>query len=862
MANELPVLGTRSTVARLPAVLVRRPRLDARLADRCRRPVTLVCAPPGSGKTTLVTAWLTSRRRRDVVALTVDGRDNARGQLARIVVAALVECGALSPGSVAGAAGWSALLDAAFAELRVGGQRRILVLDDVQELRSRDALATLAYLVERAPPELQLVMCSRADPPVRLTRMRLAERLGEIRYDDLAFDMIETRALLDAHGLRLTRAQVLALWRRTQGWVAGLRLAAYALQGEADPAEFVDGAAGTESHIADYLLRELFSRQDEPLQRFMLRTSVAARLTPELAHELTDDPAAEARLAELTRNGVFLAELPELQEHVWYRYHAMVSVLLEARLRQQHRELADELHRRAAAWFAANGMPVDAEDHARAARHWPMVGDLAVGRWTDGVLAGAEPDGDWLAGVPSHAIATSGSLSLLAAAEACRQGDRAAADSFRARARRLAREAGSAPATPTPAAPTGPAPLAPPLVDIAYARAFGADAAGRGALTQLHAWSEGGDGSTADQLAELRGIELDLDDGRVGRARQRAATLARRAESTWTGVEARGVLALAAAVDGEVEDAERHALPVLAEGSVGDGPGIGVPRTEAARSVAALALALCHAARGEHRSALDQAAVELPAGADRWLRAVARAVHAALRTPGGAFVGLAAGDTAHPLVTRALVALGTLEAVDPQGRVRVLGGPLEAAVLLARQRWHSGDPAGVLAAVGDPRDARHRPATPCHPRTLIERDCLVALGAAATGAGETAIDAVRRALVAAERTRIYAPLRDRAPSLSSVLAAHVEDLNGHEPLVAELIDRARVSSAPAFVEPLTERERAVLRQLPTLRSNQEIAATMHVSVNTVKTHLKSLYRKLGVASRREAVRRGRALELV
>ena len=427
MGDELPLLGPRSSLARLPEAMVRRPRLDSLLADRARRQVTLISAPPGSGKTTLVTAWLASRSRRDVM-LTVDGRDNERDQLAGVIVAALVHRGAIAPEEIDATLPATTLLDAAFGQLERAG-KRVLVLDDLQELRSRHALRTLAYLVERAPAALDLVLCSRADPPIRLTRLRLEGRLGEIRNDSLAFDLAETSTLLAAHGLTLTRSQVQALWRRTEGWVAGLRLAACALQGEADPAEFVQGAAGTETAIADYLLKELLTRQDEAIQRFMLRTSVVGRLTTDLAEVLTDDPAVSKRLGELERNGVFLAEL---EDRTWYRYHSLFGTLLEARLRQQHRHLADELHRRATAWFIANDMPGEAEVHARASADWPMVGRLAADRWVARVLDGAETNDGLLAGVPARAVAANESLTVLAAAEACSRGDRSAADAHRA----------------------------------------------------------------------------------------------------------------------------------------------------------------------------------------------------------------------------------------------------------------------------------------------------------------------------------------------------------------------------------------------------------------------------------------------
>jgi len=393
-------------------------------------------------------------------------------------------------------------------------------------------------------------------------------------------------------------------------------------------------------------------------------------------------------------------------------------------------------------------------------------------------------------------------------------------------------------------------PLARSLLDIRYARVFGANARARAATADLRA-GDGGAVATTLRLAELRTIGLDLDDGRIERVRRQAAALALAADSTWIGAEARALLALADAVEGELGPATRNGEQALAEMS---------PAGRAARHMATLAAALCHAQRGEHRHAVDAlSAGQAPAPADRAVLAVDGAVHAALRTPGTPFIGLEGEDAEHPLVVRALVALGVLEALDSTGRVRMMGGPLEEAVLLARQRWRSGNGAGVVSVLSDrPRRGSRR----YHPRTLIERAGLLALGAADRGDRGAALVALRDALLATGKTGIWAPLLVLAPDLTDLLETRSDELGPHQGLALDLVDRARTSPAPAYVEPLTERETSVLCHLPTLMSNHEIADVMHVSVNTVKTHLKSLYRKLGVASRREAVLRGRALELL
>src|SRR5919106_1286234 len=289
----------------------------------CRSPWCRL--PPGAGKTTLVTAALADHR--GFVPLVVDRRHNEACRLAGVIADTLgvAVSGAQELPTVKGIQSAASLLDATFSQVERAGRRRVLALDDVQELASPDPLGTLAYLVERAPVGLDVVLCSRADPPIRLTRLRLDGRLREIRNDQLAFDHTEAAELLAAHGVRPTRGQMDAIWRRTQGWAAGLRLAACALQREADPRELVDSMAATESAIVDYLLEELLTRQDRGLQQFLLRTSVAGRLTADLAQSLAADALAADRLAELERQGVVVADL---DDPTWYRYHPLFAALL------------------------------------------------------------------------------------------------------------------------------------------------------------------------------------------------------------------------------------------------------------------------------------------------------------------------------------------------------------------------------------------------------------------------------------------------------------------------------------------------------------------------------------------------------
>jgi LuxR family maltose regulon positive regulatory protein len=563
--------------------------------------------------------------------------------------------------------------------------------------------------------------------------------------------------------------------------------------------------------------------------------------------------------------------LTEADGHTWYRYHSLFATLLQARLHLHQPDLADNLHQRAAAWFLDEDMPVEAEAHARAAGDWALLSRLARRRWVERTLAGEDSSDGLLARVPPTALTGNEALALLAAAEACTRLDRAAADTFRETAHELAASAPLRPAGPDePAVVDATPPQARALLDIAYARAFGADARARTAVSTLRSTVPSLDvdadvDADAARLADLRSIGLDLDEGDTQRARANAAALAVTAGSTWIGAEAFALQAIVEAVEAELDLAHRHGKLVLATAA----------SWPVARHVASLAIALCHALRGEQRQALDSlgdaGALHLP---DAWLRGVDGAVRAGVRAPGTALGGLDVGDAARPVVKRALVALGVLEAVDTTGRVHPTGGPVEASVVLARQRWRVHDAAGVLSVLGyaggtgvlsvlgDSGGGQSTGPGTGHARTAIERDALVALAVAHLGDRAATEQALDRVLDGVATSGIWAPLLALGPDLAAPLEIHPPDLGRHHGLALQLIERFHQSPGPAFVAPLTTRETALLRLLPALMTYNDIAGNLHISVNTVKTHLKSLYRKLGVASRREAVQRGRALELL
>lgn len=892
MRRNLAV-GTKCSIPRVPETLVRRQRLETMLADGERAQVTLVCGAPGAGKTTLLASWLASSPAVDAAWLTLDGRDNEPRRFAALVTAALERAGTLQ-----GIGGppyeGDDLLDAVFEHLARRGRTCVLVIDDLHELSSRSALRTLTHLVDQAPPVLDLVLCSRADPPVPWGRLVLAGRLRQVRNADLRFSPEEAGELFTHHGVTLGRDDTRALCDRTEGWAAGLRLAACALSGDADPRRFVLSAAATQVAVSDYLLTEVLDRQDEGVHQFLLRTSVVDRITPDLAVTLTGDARAGERLYALERRGIFLVEMDDDGS---YRYHALFGALLRARLRLRDRALFVALHRKAALWHLANDMPRQAEEHARAAGEWRLVGRLVLRRWLDGTLDGHRLEGDPTASVSPDAVASTPELSLVAAAQACWRGDRSAAD--------LHRQAVAAAVPPEGASTTawGTARL---VLDVEYARAFGDEVPARRAVRALFV----GDGDLAGpwsargvRLAAMRRAELDLTAGRDAVARRglqelmallgevttpsdadrarprqgaaggldglgygRDADLVAlgRAGDPWSAA-AGGLLALSDALAGRLDRADQAVAAAIAAAA-------GSSRSGLPQAVH-LARALTCAQRGEARGLTTSVtAMEDEQVPNRIWAAVREVVRFAdrhhLRRP--VAVDAEFGD--QPLVGRTLVALGLLETIDRHGRVRLHGAPGERAVVNVRRALAGGSRSARASAVRDGAEALDawlgrveaddlgdQPVP--HPRTLIEAYLLSAVLAARRDEDAAADERLERALGLLDGTGVRAPFDQHADRLAPLLRRRATRPGSHQALAVDLADRL-TSGERSIVEALTDRELEVLNRLPTLMSNVEIAAGLHLSVNTVKSHLKAVYRKLGVDGRRHAVLRARELELI
>ena len=260
------------------------------------------------------------------------------------------------------------------------------MLDDLHELSSPEAHQQLELLIMRAPPALRFVLVTRHDLRLGLHRLRLSGDLTEIRAADLRFSATEARALFDAAGVPLSGSALAALHERTEGWAAGLRLAALSLAGHPDPERFAAEFAGSERTVAEYLLAEVLERQPEEVRRLLLRTSILDRVNGELADLLTGGSGGERVLQELEEAGAFVVSLDARRS--WFRYHQLFADLLQLELRRTAPAELTALHEAAAAWHAEHGYPVEAVRHAQAAQNWSLAARVLSDHWVGLDLGG------------------------------------------------------------------------------------------------------------------------------------------------------------------------------------------------------------------------------------------------------------------------------------------------------------------------------------------------------------------------------------------------------------------------------------------------------------------------------------------
>src|SRR5215213_363119 len=388
----VPLLASKLTPPRT-ARLVARGRLLALLDAGVQSRLTLLAGPAGSGKTVLLSSWATTAILPGPVAwLSLDAADNDPARFWSYLLAALRQTGAAPPnGRLDGLGlpiggpdqGFLLQLAAGLAEL-VGPV--VVILDDVHQLTNPALLDSLVTVLRRSPASLRLVLASREDLPLSLARLPLVDQPIEVGASELAFTADEAAKLLASQGLVLADADLALVWARTEGWAAGLRLAALSLQDHPDPEGFIAGFVGTSRAVADFLWEEVLGRLPEDDRSFLLHTSVVERVTGELADALTGRADGAPTLARLERTNAFVAALD--QDRSWYRYHQLLAELLQDRLQASASRLVPELHRRAAGWYQDHGFSVEATRHTVAGGQWPLAAELLTGIWQGFILDG------------------------------------------------------------------------------------------------------------------------------------------------------------------------------------------------------------------------------------------------------------------------------------------------------------------------------------------------------------------------------------------------------------------------------------------------------------------------------------------
>ena len=413
------LLGTKLTPpagARMP---VARTRLVDRLVRERPRRLTLLDAPPGWGKTTLLAEWVAAEAEtRHFAWFTVDRSDNDAVRFWSYAIAALrsvaPEIGddAETSLGVSGTGPRDLVLPKLINELAARDDEIVLVLEDYHLIENADVHADLEFLLDHLPPTLELAIATRIDPPLPLARMRARGELLELRAFELAFTREETGALLDGVlGESLPPADVERLVARTEGWAAGLYLAALSLAGRADRTGFVEELAGAGRHIVDYLGGEVLDALDADTRTFLLRTSILDRLTGPLCDAVTGGADGAMRLIDIERANLFLVSLDDSRD--WYRYHHLFGDLLRHELMHVDGAAVPELHRRAARWLAEAGSVDDAIRHAGAALDVPLASQLVRANWRAAFNRGELTTVDrWLDELPDTTVEADPDLSL------------------------------------------------------------------------------------------------------------------------------------------------------------------------------------------------------------------------------------------------------------------------------------------------------------------------------------------------------------------------------------------------------------------------------------------------------------------
>ena len=904
-----PLLATKLYIPKLRNGVVGRPRLIERLRRGTDSKLTLISAPAGFGKTTLLAEWLAGMTddARSPAWLSLDPGDSQASTFWSYVIAAL-QTVAPGVGTTSGSMlrepqppPIQSVLATLVNELGATSKRVVLVLDDYHLIDAQEIHEGVAFLLDHLPPEIHVVIATRADPGFPLARLRARGELAEIRAVDLRFTTDEALAYLnEVMGLDLTVQDVAALESRTEGWIAALQLAALSMQGRTDAAEFIAGFAGDDRYIVDYLVEEVLQRQSEPVRQFLLRTSILARLTGPLCDAVTGEGGGKAMLELLDRGNLFLVPLDDRRQ--WYRYHHLFADVLLARLTDEQAHLVPDLHRRASAWYEQDGEPPEAIRHALAAGDMEHAADL-MERSMPAMRASRQEAATlgWLQALPDELIASRPVLSVHFAGLLLDSGRLAGAEGHLRNAERWLDRSAAADGRRNATIDT-------PIVadDVEYHRLPGAIAIYRAAQAHL-----GGDVASTMSYA-TRALDLIDHDDHLGRG------------------SAAGLLALAHWTTGGLDaahDAWTDAMTSLeAAGHLTDAVGCAIALADIRIEQGRPRDALLTYERGlrlatEHRATALRGAADMHVGMSerfleqddldaavqhlvlskqmgehlglrqnpyRWCVAMAR-TRAAGGDPAGA---LALLDDAERLYVadfypriRPIDALRARVWIDQgmlgeaRGWVRAQGLSVEDELDYVRTFEHVTLVRLLLAEARRDRAGATLTAALAFLDRLLETTVaggrmgaaleilvLQALAHQIRGDVQAALVPLERALALAEPEGYVRVFLDEGPPMASLLAS-LHGRDGSSTYVRELLasfgrDVASSAVSQGLVEPLSGRELQVLRLLASDLDGPGIARELVVSLSTIRSHTKAIYAKLGVTSRRAAVRRGEELDLL
>jgi LuxR family transcriptional regulator, maltose regulon positive regulatory protein len=891
------------------AGLVPRPRLLARLAEGVGRGLTVVSTPAGFGKTTMLGDW--ARRSRGRAAwLSLDAGDNDPARFWRYIAAALAQARPGVDAPVAALlrgphqASLEAVATAVINELSSlpGTGEVVLVLDDYHLVEAPPVHQSVAFLLDRLPPGLRLVLSTRADPPLPLARLRARGQLAELRAADLRFTLVETAAFLrEATGLDLPAASVTALQDRTEGWAAGVQLAALSLRGQADPAGFIATFAGGHRYVLDYLTGEVLAGQPEHVLRFLLETSVLERLCGPLCDAVTGRTGSQEMLEELDRANLFMVPLDEVRH--WWRYHHLFADLLRTRLEREWPAALPGLHHAAAAWHEKHGFADDAVRHAIAAGETRWAARL-VERHVETLLRRSEGATleRWLSTLPAESVRTRPRLFLAQAIAAVVSGRLEAVEPLVADAERAFAATGDEPHEPT----------------VGRALSVLANVPASMAFLRADVARQRGDADRALDFLTQALAHLGEDDWLM------------RSQVAWN-------LATVPWMRGELGEAERALAKLVAE-RVAAGEGYLAMRVCYDHSEVQLAQGRLGAAQRSYQRALKIASEagqqappagmalvglaevlyernELAAAYEHATQGIALCRQLAFAQPlarGLAMVARirqAQGDTAG-----ALEAIGQAERVNVSPQMVALYNPVpawRAGLLLAlgetaaASRWASGRGLRAGDEPGYPREreylalarvllAEHAPgqalglldrlhakaAAQQRTRSVIEAAALRALALADGGDEGAASASLAEALALAAPEGYIRVFADEGVPMARLLgrfaaAQRTGRVVFPEPVPQRYLNQlirafqptaappaARDTAMAGLAVPLSDRELEVLRLLAAGKSNQQIADELVVTLATVKKHVGSILGKLVAGNRTQAVARARVLGLL